>query len=818
MGSNCKQLEQIVRREKAARRICAELNNPGDLKNSLLTVIRQLRELTAVDAAGIRVHDSGDYPYYAHDGFPEAFIQQENSLCARNENGKKIDDSEGNGYRLECRCGAIIRGNFDPSLPYFTAAGSFCANHPDELTVTDSEEGRFGRARNHCRHCGYQSMVLIPLKYRGECFGLLQLNDHRPDMFQPDLIEYLEMIGEQLGVAVQNAPTGKQLREDEELNRTLFEYNPVQTVVVDREGRVTMCNWAKRNSGDRHPRIGDLMYRDYAGRHTCDMRSELQQCIASGVGKDFPELQYDDKYLEIKISPFAQGAIITAQNITRAKNAERELRQKTLLLEARLKELDCLYQISDMIQMASGPVEAVFIPILNQLVSAYQYPEIASARIWYNFQEYRSERFQESAWQQACQIGNVGAMEVFYREDRPTRDEGPFLTEERKLLNAVASRLGRFIERTLAQAALHESEQRFKSLAEMIEEVFWIAEPKLARMIYVSPGYERVWGRSPDSLYADPRSFMAAIHPDDREKAETAFNRKASGFTFDVEYRILHPDGSIRWIRDRGFPHPDGEYYVGSALDITAGKEAEFALRDAYGKVAAAHEELVSTRHSERLAFTGRIAASIAHEIRNPSTNVSLALQQLSQTFNPQGPQKEYVEIIEKNINRINGLITELLNCARPPELHMEPHNIHELLEEVLESVSTKIRAQKIVPVKKFHADPAVLKVDKKHMERALLNLILNAIEAMPRQGGRLTVATESSQKNLLIKIADTGKGIAEENIIKIFDPFFSSKPTGVGLGLTTCYGVIVSHGGTIEVESKPSKGSLFTVVLPVVG
>ena len=383
------------------------------------------------------------------------------------------------------------------------------------------------------------------------------------------------------------------------------------------------------------------------------------------------------------------------------------------------------------------------------------------------------------------------------------------------LMHKGSNRLSRFIERKRIEKALQESEQRFKSIAETIEEVFWIADSEGKKIFYASPAYERIWGRSLESLYENPGSYLDAIHSDDLPRVVSDYEAKKSGRPFEHEYRIVRTDGDCRWIWDRGFSHSDGQY-IGVAQDITARKQAEEALKDAYSKVEFAHEELLSTRRSERLAFTGRIAASIAHEIRNPSTNVSLALAQLSETFEPEGKQKKYVEIMENNITRINCLITELLNCARPPELNMKPQNLHTLLNEVLESVETKIVAQKITVTQSFTQHPAMLKVDRKHMERALLNIILNAIEAMPKRGGHLNITTECNQKAFQINVGDNGKGISEENIIKIFDPFFSSKPNGNGLGLTTCYGVIVSHGGTIEVESQLGKGSLFTVSLPI--
>jgi len=235
-------------------------------------------------------------------------------------------------------------------------------------------------------------------------------------------------------------------------------------------------------------------------------------------------------------------------------------------------------------------------------------------------------------------------------------------------------------------------------------------------------------------------------------------------------------------------------------------------LENSYAELRDSKDDVV---RSEKLAFTGRIAASIAHEIRNPLTNVIMSIHQLAKAFKSGDPRVKQFEIVSRNAERINYLITELLNCARPPKLDMRACDIHKLLKNVLASTKTKITAQKIKTVLKFAPQPAVVSLDKEQMERAFLNLIINAIEATPK-GGKLTIVTEHKENFFEVKIQDMGKGIPDADIIRIFDPFFSSKQGGVGLGLTICYGVIVSHRGTIEVESKLKAGTTFTVSLPV--
>ena len=218
---------------------------------------------------------------------------------------------------------------------------------------------------------------------------------------------------------------------------------------------------------------------------------------------------------------------------------------------------------------------------------------------------------------------------------------------------------------------------------------------------------------------------------------------------------------------------------------------------------------------SERLAFTGRIAASIAHEIRNPLGNVSLAAQQLKKAYSKDSPWSKHIEVIIRNTERINFLITELLNCARPPELNIRPHDLHRIIENVLDSMKNSLSTQWIKVIKKFDAKSSIINVDKEHINRVFLNIIVNSVEAMTK-GGTMTISTSIEEDYFVVKIQDTGVGIPEEDIIRIFDPFFSTKSMGVGLGLSIVYGIVVSHGGEISVESIWKRGTVFTISLPI--
>lgn len=194
--------EKIVERERRVKLICAELNNYVDLKSCLTVVLRHIKELTKCEAVAIRLHDAGDYPYYIYNGFSDSFILAENSLCSRDNEGNPLCDDDGNN--LECMCGNIIRGRFEDALPFFSNKGSFWTNGTTRLLAATTDADRQSKTRNRCNASGYESVALIPIRKRDEIVGLMQLNDRREGRFTQNLIEYLEMIGEQIGLAVYN--------------------------------------------------------------------------------------------------------------------------------------------------------------------------------------------------------------------------------------------------------------------------------------------------------------------------------------------------------------------------------------------------------------------------------------------------------------------------------------------------------------------------------------------------------------------------------------------------------------------------------------
>lgn len=222
-------------------------------------------------------------------------------------------------------------------------------------------------------------------------------------------------------------------------------------------------------------------------------------------------------------------------------------------------------------------------------------------------------------------------------------------------------------------------------------------------------------------------------------------------------------------------------------------------------------------RNQEKFVITGRIARVIAHEVRNPLTNILLAVGQYRQDEVPSVEDSTlYLDIIERNCTRINVLVTELLQSTRMLELNMQECPANEVVKKALALSMDRLQLNGIRLLEHYMEEEAVLLVDEEKMNIALLNLLINAIEAMTPGNGVLTVSTQMGQGKVLIRIGDNGTGIPEENKSKLFDPFYTSKAKGTGLGLTSTQNILLNHKGTIQVESALGEGTLFTITLPV--
>ena len=397
---------------------------------------------------------------------------------------------------------------------------------------------------------------------------------------------------------------------------------------------------------------------------------------------------------------------------------------------------------------------------------------------------------------------------------------------------------------------LGASEERFRQMAEHIQDVFWLGD--LERAIYVSPTYQTIYGRPPKPLYEGLGAFFEAVHPEDRERVAGAIEAAGVG-DFAQDFRIVRPDGDVRWIESRGFLIRDesGAPYrmAGVSRDVTRQKETEQALRDSNRRLEVALSELQRAQSAllqqERLSALGQMASGIAHDLNNALAPVvgfsELLLAHPKDADAEKG--RRYLDLIHTGALDAAAVVRRLREFHRPrgEDEPLAAVDLNALVEQVVRLTEPKWRDQalsegKTLAVETDLGSVAPVLGDAAELREALTNLIFNAVDATPH--GTITLRTRlaelggpigsasaeaalgaagSDGVTVLLEVTDTGVGMPEDVRRRCLEPFFTTKGVrGTGLGLAMVFGTVRRHNGTLEIDSQVGLGTTIRLHLPM--
>jgi len=481
-------------------------------------------------------------------------------------------------------------------------------------------------------------------------------------------------------------------------------------------------------------------------------------------------------------------------------------------LTERNKELNCLYTVSRIMERRHHSLEKNLQQIVDLLPTAWQYPQYTYARIIFENQIFTSEHFIETSWRQSADMLVkglvVGSVEVYCLEKGFDKSDHPFLKEEKALLEDVARRLGKRIERRRAEKALQKSEQRFRNLVE--NSIAGISIVQNNQIIFQNQEQEKLLGPL-------PRTFVLGdldnIHIDDAETVMQANHEIQMGKVpnQDLDFRLFPASGNgDKRVLKRVFCRVMFIEYQGkqsilvNMIDMTKSMELEQLLF-----------------RQDKMASLGRVAAGIAHEIRNPLSGINIYLDTLEKLVDRPDSRPKVIQVIEQlqsASRKIESVIRKVMDFAKPGKPNFVYIQINKPVTDALNLTAVTMRKSGIAIETDFAENIPDCYADPHLIEEAVLNLINNAAEAMRAMKAekKIIITTGVNGDRIFIQVSDAGPGVPEEHRHRVLEPFFTTKSDGTGIGLSLCHRIATDHNGVLVVDNGILDGAEFRLEIPM--
>ncbi len=811
------------------------VNYSTDAPGLVNAAVDFFQRLSDCEAVAIRLRDGSDFPYFTALGFPPEYLLDANTLCPRD----CIGGNEHGDVTLECHCGDVVRGRFDPSHPFFTAQGSFWTNCASELG-TAADEHRTPQ-HGHCICNGFQSIALIPLKTGDECLGVLQFKDERPGRFSLEEITLWECLANQLATALAKFRAEAALLQSEERTQALLatisdavvvnEFSPqggvgrflevndvyCQRVGYSREGLLSM------SPRDLDDPVSGLSAIDVGKQLRENGEMIFDQILVAKDGTRIP-VKIHNCLITMRGRPCVIASVRDMSERVRSEQALRESEQR-LTQAVGVANLGIFeFEHSSRTFNCS--------PIFRAIYGLGDEDPVPYERILDSiFPEDRESVF--SAVRQRVDPKGNG---LFHREHRIVHPDGIRWVKVRSRTFFEGTGDARHPVRTVGASVditarkdieleLRANQQYLRTALDMAKLGVWqrdlgtgsITLDSLARSIF---GWE-------ENEVITLENLLSSIVPQDRER----FLEKRKGVISGqpdseagIEYRIQTPDGSLRWLSvHRNLVYDSSgnpKRMIGVVQDITRRKqenEEKLALEQQF-------------LHAQKMEAVGRLAGGIAHDFNNLLMVIRSYAEITEDCLPAHDGLRKNVQAIMKAADRAASLTGQMLAFSRKQVLSPVALNLNAAVAE-----SAKMLQRLIGEDVELHLKPEesvwTVQADPNQIAQVLMNLSVNARDAMPN-GGTLTIETRNVTPDesflnehpyvepgdyAVFSVSDTGTGISKEVQRRMFEPFFTTKSVGkgTGLGLSTVYGIVKQSGGYLIVDSEPGRGACFSIYLP---
>ncbi|MBH8563136.1 PAS domain S-box protein [Nostoc sp. CENA67] len=549
--------------------------------------------------------------------------------------------------------------------------------------------------------------------------------------------------------------------------------------------------------------------RDVLGENLFDnfVQPRLDRCLAGEIIQyerwfDYPNLV--PQFLSVTYTPYREtdgsisGVIVSLRDLTRLQQAEQMLELQAVITR-NMAEGICLVRADNGVIVYANPkFEQMF---------GYDSGELNSQHV--SIVNYATEFVTAEDVNQAIRSAVFQKGEATYQVHNIKKDGTPFwcsattsVFQHPEYGNVLVAVQQDITDRKQTEDALRESEEKFRQLAENIQAVFWITDNQSQQVLYVSKAYETIWQRRCENVYQNPLAWLDAVHPEDRPRVELEIAEQVKTGQYDKRYRIIRPDGSIRWIRDRAFPIKNE---LGQMV-----------------RIAGLAEDITDQQKIEQIK--SEFIGIVSHELRTPLTAIRAAMGLLKSGVYDKKPDKfkRMIEIAAIDSDRLVRLVNDILDLERLESgravLEKTTCNAADLIEQAVAGVQAIANQQNISF--NIHPTDAQVWAAADTIIQTLTNLLGNAIKFSPADA-TITVSVQQQTDHVLFQISDQGRGIPAEKLETIFGRFQqvdasdSRSKGGTGLGLAICRSIIDQHGGQIWAKSTVGVGSTFFFTLP---
>ena len=494
------------------------------------------------------------------------------------------------------------------------------------------------------------------------------------------------------------------------------------------------------------------------------------------------------------------GGVHVAKDITERKKIEEALKKQTHDLGERVKELNCLYGISNLVEKEGISLEEILQGTADLIPPSWRYPEVTCARIILDAQTFKTKNFKETVWKQASDIvvhgKKVGTLEVYHLEEKPNTDEGPFVKEERSLIDAIAQQLGRVIDRRDAERELRIKEEAIASSVNAIA----LTDLK-GDLTYVNRSFLDMWG------YVNDREVL--------EKPVTEFWKKREK-VLEILKALAREKN---WMGELVARRKNGSTFDVQLLANIVENEA--------GKAICIMASVVDITERKKIEQMKNDFVSLAsHELRTPLSSivgyVDLILDGDTGKVNKE--QREFLEIISRNTQRLEALINDVLDIEKIEsgriQLKQEKVNLSEIVETSANTFKIMAETKGLKLEKEIKTPELEILGDPDRLSQVFSNLLSNAIKYTKE--GEVKILAQNKGRFASVIVEDTGLGMTRDELRSVFTRFFRSEDsyvreiTGTGLGLSIAKATIERHNGERKGEGKLGVGSKFEGILPL--